>query len=132
MGSLPEQLESNHKMLEQLQLELTKNENHLMAVKDKILQLKTQKKEYLEKGDSANLPLDIPGDIIPENENIAELKAQYKALKVKYTDKHPDMIKLKKMIENLENEEPAEEAEPMNLAEDLPTDNILHAQNYLC
>lgn len=124
MGSLPEQLDSNHRMLAQLTLELNEDENRLMALQENILRLESQRKEYLESKSNADIPISIPVGEENEDEDIAMLRSQYSALKARYTDKHPDMLKLKKAIENLENRKSTGEAKTEQFGDDLSLDNI--------
>ena len=118
MGTLPEQLGSNLKILEQLQSELRDKEDRLVALQENLIRLETTKKEFLD----GNLNVKIQEN--PESEDnkkqdLETLKSNYQTLRTRYTDKHPDVIKLGKIIQLLEGNLP-EEA----LKED-PKDEIL-------
>ena len=113
MGSLPEQLESNLKILERLHSELNDKENRIMTIQEGLLRLETHRKEYL----NGNLDVqnnDIKIEKENEEENIIALKNQYKALKSKYTDKHPDVVKIRKMIETFGDNNIVEKTETTN------------------
>ncbi len=105
MGSLPEQRETNIKILEQLQLQAQRNEESLRALEDRKLLILKQMAEI------ENPPLAAPekgggparqratGSVEVQ---VEELKKQLADLQSRYTDRHPDIVLTKKRIADLE------------------------------
>jgi polysaccharide chain length determinant protein (PEP-CTERM system associated) len=97
MGELPEQLESNLRILDGLQKQLSEREERLRDEKNRLalleIEIKAQKETLAgatiisEKGETMTLP---------------ELKNQLYTLQSSYTDRHPDVIRLKAKIADME------------------------------
>jgi uncharacterized protein involved in exopolysaccharide biosynthesis len=97
MGELPEQLDTNLRMLDSLQVQLSQNEKRLRDEKNRLAMLEIEiqaTKESLaggaivsERGEELTLP---------------DLKNRLFTLKASYTDNHPDVIRLKAMIADME------------------------------
>lgn len=97
MGELPEQLESNLRILDTLQKQLSEREERLRDEKNRLalveIEIKTQKETLAgaaiisEKGEAMTLP---------------QLKNQLYTLQSSYTDQHPDVIRLKAKIADME------------------------------
>ncbi|MFB3926457.1 MAG: XrtA system polysaccharide chain length determinant [Syntrophales bacterium] len=94
MGELPEQREANLKILEQLQLLYQRIGESLRAAQDRklILQKQIQEMEF-----SAYSTSDSSGS------QIDELRNQLGEWAAKYTERHPDVIMLKKKISDMES-----------------------------
>ena len=84
MGELPEQLETNLRMLDRLQEQIIEKQQSLRNAKNVLIAFEKQ----------------INDGEYPTNVN--KLKEQLSALKTKYTDKHPDVISINRMIAELE------------------------------
>jgi polysaccharide chain length determinant protein (PEP-CTERM system associated) len=110
MGELPEQLDSNFRVLEtfRIQLEARKerlmNErNRLVVVDNEIEQLRISMEQGRRKAPPA-----VAGS--PETVgagSIEQLREEFKRLKSLYTDQHPTLIRMKKVIEDQERDTPA-------------------------
>jgi polysaccharide chain length determinant protein (PEP-CTERM system associated) len=97
MGELPEQLDSNLRILDSLQEQLSAREERLRDEKNRLAMLEIEinaTRESLaggaivsERGEELTLP---------------ELKNRLYTLKANYTDQHPDVIRLKAMIADME------------------------------
>jgi polysaccharide chain length determinant protein (PEP-CTERM system associated) len=97
MGELPEQLESNLRILDTLQKQLSEREERLRDEKNRLtmleIDIKTQKDSLAggtiisERGEAMTLP---------------QLKNQLYTLQSSYTDQHPDVIRLKAKIADME------------------------------
>ncbi|MGD9212774.1 MAG: GNVR domain-containing protein [Desulfobacteraceae bacterium] len=85
MGELPDQLESNLRLLDRLQEQLGDRQQNLSEVK---IQLAS-----LQRMDNSD-----PVEEIPEPSELEQLYDQLNALKARYTEQHPDIIKLKERI----------------------------------
>ncbi len=108
-GELPNQLQSNLSILNQLNDELNNKQNLLQDSKTKASELEKQMSESQEENDEFSLfddssLLDFESG---ESSKIASLRETLAALRTRYKDQHPDVVRVKKMIENLESEEAA-------------------------
>jgi polysaccharide chain length determinant protein (PEP-CTERM system associated) len=101
MGELPEQLGVNLRTLDQLRVQLDKTKDSLRSTKDSLIILESQMKA------NQNIiiePLDstVAGEESSEVMSITLLKQQLESLQASYTDRHPDVIRLKNKIADLE------------------------------
>jgi len=101
MGELPEQLGINLRTLDQLRVQLDKTKDSLRSTKDGLIILESQMKAnqniIIEPSDS-----NVVGEESGEVMSITLLKQQLEALQASYTDRHPDVIRLKNKIADLE------------------------------
>lgn len=104
MGELPEQLESNLAILQRLQEQLNSKQDSLRETKVALSLLDQQTAE----GRTVLLPQDGYGassrnriDPLDSNDP-AELRKYLADLQMRYTDRHPDVIRLKKRIAEME------------------------------
>ncbi len=138
MGELPEQLPSNEKVLDRLQLRMADRNLALRDAKNRLLELEKEERTKLsllesqigamEQKNMSALPgisltakSDIPNQAaVPKESEKAvafnKLKEQYESALLRYTSRHPDVIKLKKMMGDLEAEL-AKESEAKKAAE---------------
>jgi polysaccharide chain length determinant protein (PEP-CTERM system associated) len=96
MGTLPEQLETNLRILDRLQEELTERQEALREARARLSTLQNQP-PVLD-------PSAVANGTIPQD--IDQLKAQLVQLQMRYTEKHPDIIKLKQRIRQMEENPP--------------------------
>jgi polysaccharide chain length determinant protein (PEP-CTERM system associated) len=100
MGELPEQLVNNLRTLDNLQLQLEKTKDSLRGANDKLIilnsQIKTNQNILIKPSDS-NVVRDESDEVL----SLTILKEQLSALQASYTEKHPDVIRLKKKIDDL-------------------------------
>jgi len=98
MGELPEQLQTNLSILTGLQEQLFAREESIRNARSRLLALENQS--------SSDRNLRVPlggGQPVPENlANLEQIKDQLANMKTRYTEQHPDVIRLKKTIANLE------------------------------
>jgi polysaccharide chain length determinant protein (PEP-CTERM system associated) len=105
MGSLPEQRDTNIKMLEQLQVQAQRNDESLRVLEDRKLFLRKQMAD-LENPPAAGVGAD--GTVRPQKGVLSyearreELKKQLADLESRYTGKHPDIVRTKKRLADLE------------------------------
>ena len=99
MGELPEQLETNLRILERLQEDLTDRQQSLRAAQARLAELNNQ---ALNREPSVVV---IGGDQTQRegSASLEELYAQLESLKARYTEKHPDIQRIKKQIADLES-----------------------------
>jgi len=98
MGELPEQLETNLNILDRLQVQIGEREESLRNDSGRLASIENQLQ--LERKTNLN---EVSG--MPESEYILNLrrhKEQLADLKSRYTLRHPDVIRLKKTITDLE------------------------------
>ena len=98
MGELPEQLETNLRSLDRLQEQLTAQQESLRDARSRLASLQNQASAGLLTGQGAG----DAGVREPDPLDPAALRAELARLQSRYTDKHPDIIKLKKQIKDLE------------------------------
>ena len=97
MGGLPEQLDSNLRILDRLQEQLVERRQNLTDAKGRLV--------AMENAISQGQNLQPAGETGTDDTlNLDQLKAQLIQLKTRYTDQHPDIIRLKKKIADLEKE----------------------------
>jgi polysaccharide chain length determinant protein (PEP-CTERM system associated) len=101
MGGLPDQLTANIAMLQRLQSQMDQlSKNQADAENRKILLQQTA--DETRKGRQALAPTTAQG---PETRDLASLRNELAAIEAKYTPSHPDVVRLKKMIETMEASE---------------------------
>ena len=102
MGGLPDQLTANIAMLQRLQSQMDQLSKNLADAENRKI-LVQQTVEESRKGRQALVPSSTQG---PETRDLTSLRNELAALEAKYTGSHPDVVRLKKMIETLEASEP--------------------------
>jgi len=110
LGVLPEQLEANLRTLDRLQLQLQSNGEALKAAEEtrRMLQQQLSQMQTM-----PMITVDEPTsgeELVPESSSLSKLKAKLKELRLRYTEKHPEVVRLKRLIAQMENEEKSNEA----------------------
>ena len=104
MGTLPEQLGSNLNMLTRVQEQLKEKESSLLDAQNKLAMMMDQIKQgALLFGQGVTVTSD--GRIVSDFEkpiSLEQAKAMLSYLETRYTPKHPDIIRIKKIISDLE------------------------------
>jgi polysaccharide chain length determinant protein (PEP-CTERM system associated) len=123
-GFLPEQMQNNYRILSQLQQHLDSINTALQKSEDRKVLLKTQ---------LSRLGALRAGDTDQELYNLDELRQKLERLKLRYSYRHPDVVRLKALIARLDKEEqitPSDiDSEAPNLTTDLTEDhNIMHVR----
>jgi polysaccharide chain length determinant protein (PEP-CTERM system associated) len=98
MGELPDQLETNLRMLDRLQMQLNDKQESLRDEKSRLSAIEGQieaNRQFL-KGSGSGVSEE------GESVSLEQLRAQLAALRSSYTDSHPDVIRLRDKIANLE------------------------------
>lgn len=106
MGQLPQQIEANLRILEQLQQLLRTVNEKIRAAEDRSMVFQVQM-EQMKKLDLQNYPLSNPEDLNnqrPPEEQLYLLKRELAIAQTKLKETHPDMIDLKKKIAALESQ----------------------------
>lgn len=101
MGGLPEQLDTNLRILERLQTQLDQVNNNLRDAEGRRIILQTQIADQQRSGAGTIVPSG-PGEQRPRDR--MSLKNELASLESRYTLNHPDVIRLKNMIARLEAE----------------------------
>ena len=109
LGVLPEQLEANLRTLDRLQLQLQSNGEALKAAEEtrRMLQQQLSQMQTM-----PMITVDEPTsgeEIVSESSSLSELKAKLKKLRLRYTEKHPEVVRLERLIAQMENEEKSNE-----------------------
>ncbi|MFC1823068.1 GumC family protein [Thermodesulfobacteriota bacterium] len=120
MGALPDQLQTNLNILDRLQMQIEQlnnslrdAENRKLIIQKQISDAETMRKQMAEgMGESAIVEFEesSPGEEGGYEES-AKLKKQLALLKSRYKDSHPDIIRLKKLLQKMKKEEEAQETE---------------------
>jgi len=98
MGELPDQLETNLRILDRLQMQLNEKQANLRDEKNRLSAVEAQieaNRKFLTESRAA---LTEEGASV----SLEQLRAQLAALRASYTDSHPDVIRLQDKIANLE------------------------------
>jgi polysaccharide chain length determinant protein (PEP-CTERM system associated) len=101
MGELPEQLEANQKAIDRLRDQLNETRKGINDAKNRLILIENRIDASRK---LQSMPLGTrPGPAKPLN--LQQLKAQLDELSSKYTAQHPDVIRLKQRIKELEAKE---------------------------
>lgn len=106
MGELPEQLESNLRILDRLQDQLAAQQQELSQARIQLASLQNRSQN----------PTPINSDTNSPNYNrqpstLSDLYNQLNDMKARYTERHPDIIRLKERIAEIEAERKADDKE---------------------
>jgi polysaccharide chain length determinant protein (PEP-CTERM system associated) len=108
MGELPEQREANLRILEQLQLQYQRVSDSLRAAQDRKLFFQKQLSDLelaMASEDRTRGTSSLTGRTRSSQETqLEQLRNQLSDLQIKYTEKHPDILIVKKKIAELEVE----------------------------
>ncbi|MCF8063246.1 MAG: hypothetical protein K9M82_12065 [Deltaproteobacteria bacterium] len=122
MGAMPDQLGTNLSMLERMQRQVEQLNDSLQDAENRKLMIQEQMAQQKRMADQmaqfttaesllASDDAMLSGDASePVSEDLAVLRDQLERLKIRYTEFHPDVRRIKSMIEKLEARE-AEQAE---------------------
>ena len=99
MGGLPEQLQTNLSILERLEGQIEQLNSSLRDAENRKILLQNQIAERGKAASEATLPPTAEGR---EARDLQSLRNELAALEAKYTDRHPDVIRLRETIANLE------------------------------
>lgn len=102
VGELPEQLTSNLQILSGLQAQLQNEEDALNAAKQQHVYLQSLADQYRALQGSAKGPDGTTLGLPALDQELDQLKAQLADLSSRYTDRHPDVRKLKEQIAKTE------------------------------
>jgi polysaccharide chain length determinant protein (PEP-CTERM system associated) len=116
MGGLPEQLDTNLRILERIQEQITTNQENLREAENRKLLIQQQISEAAQIRKSRTiLPAEAGGET---EQSLDQLKAQLAALEERYTERHPDVIRLKGKISDLESKEKGASKKGQKVSED--------------
>lgn len=105
MGGLPEQLDANLRTLDRLQNQLIARQESLRDARNRLAAVENliAEKNQLEKTAAKGAVSAATGDGTPDEEqSLDRLKERLAGLQTRYTDKHPDIVRLKSIIAQLE------------------------------
>ena len=102
VGELPAQLETNLQILNGLQAQLQSESDALNSAKQQHTYLQTLVDQYRTFRDSARNGEGAPVGLPALDEELSRLKGQLADLNSRYTDRHPDVRKLKEQIAKTE------------------------------
>ncbi len=106
MGGLPEQLDANLRTLDRLQNQLIARQESLRDARNRLAAVENliAEKRQLEKRTAGAAVAASAGDAgaPDEAQTLDQLKERLAGLRTRYTDKHPDIVRLKNIIARLE------------------------------
>ena len=98
MGGLPAQLQTNLRILDRLQELLSEQRSSLSVAKNRLIEFENRIQSGLQ-----NFPLTSGADQTEYLSDIDQMKERLASLKAKYTDRHPDVIRLNKIINEFDS-----------------------------
>ena len=98
MGGLPEQLETNLRILDRLQELLSEQRSSLSVAKNRLVEFENRIQPEIQ-----SFPLTSGANQTEYLSNIDQMKEMLASLKAKYTDRHPDVIRLNKIINEFDS-----------------------------
>ncbi len=110
MGELPEQLDSNLKMLETFRIQLEERKERMRNERNRLVASDNEIEQLRVGMERSRKDVTAAGSRDPEIQAISkldELREELKTLQSMYTDQHPNVIRLKSRIERMEKEPPA-------------------------
>lgn len=99
MGGLPEQLNSNLSILSNLNERLTSIQTEIIDARSRLSSLRNT--DFEPPASSMNRSVETRDT---ETQSLDQMKEQLEVFKNRYTDNHPDVIRLKKRISNFEDQ----------------------------
>ena len=132
MGELPEQLETNLRILDRLQEQLIEKHKSLRNTKNMLIAFKRQMSELHNMQN--DLSMFSTDDLVEfeagDSTRLDQLADQLSILKTRYTDKHPDVMRIKRMIAEFEeaSEEESEEESDQEISE--VSEEVAFGDNY--
>ena len=111
MGGLPEQLGTNLSILESLQTQKTELQKNIQGIQQNIYALKNTPNQFDNLNSELSMNFDFEGEVGSEGSyELTQLKENLEQLELRYKEKHPDVVKLKKRISELEEKAENESA----------------------
>jgi polysaccharide chain length determinant protein (PEP-CTERM system associated) len=95
MGGLPEQLDTNLRILGRIQQQIARNQDNMREAEDKRILLQEKILGFAERQVSQ----------VEKDKVLDQLKTQLASLEERYTQMHPDVIRLKRRISDLESKQ---------------------------
>ena len=117
MGGLPEQLETNLRILERNQEQIVTNQENLREAENRKLLIQQQISEAAEMRRSSTIIPVTPGREAEQPMSLDQLKTQLASLEARYTQRHPDVVHLKEKITDLESKKKADSEEVREVPE---------------
>lgn len=120
MGELPEQLETNLRILDRLQENLNDQQQNVRDGRARLAELNSQMS-------ARHQPMVVIGGeqrAGDGNASLEELRAQLETLRSRYTEKHPDILRLTKLIAELEAKQSSAAADDNSRQGDVETANL--------
>ena len=113
MGGLPEQLQTNLRSLDQLQMQVREKQSSLNSAKTRLISLNNQLSETQAIQQSLTVPSSAGSSEIEPDPyvRLQMMKRELEDLSSRYTPRHPDIVRLKQMIKDLEQKIEAGTAE---------------------
>ncbi len=111
MGELPEQLQSNLQLLASLETQLNNRQERLRDERNRLMIAQSEVEQIRRETQGTRTLLGSAAAGQPQTSGpmtLAQLKEQLASLQGAYTDRHPDVIRLKSMIAEMDAREPSQ------------------------
>jgi len=105
MGELPEQLDTNLRAIDRIEEKISGKQEALRNLRNSLVMLDNRQQAFQNTDGSEQM--DSLGD--EGSVSLSQLNQRLNRLKLKYTDRHPDVVQLKAMIAKIEDKEKAKE-----------------------
>ncbi|MBN1847937.1 MAG: protein GumC [Deltaproteobacteria bacterium] len=122
MGGLPEQLDTNLRILERLQTQQDQNKDNLREAENRRNEIQRQIAETRSASSGA---VSRPEVQRAEADELNSMRNELAALQARYTENHPDVIRLKETIERLEKKRIEVVPQPTDLPQAPLVDNTV-------
>jgi polysaccharide chain length determinant protein (PEP-CTERM system associated) len=126
MGELPEQLDTNLRILDRLQEQIKNKEDTITSIRNNLVMLNNQHNDFENIAIDNSIFTNSPDELVDmdedNSENLSLLIEQLKQLKFRYTDRHPDIVRIKKLIAKIESKK---EQEAEKISEELESESDL-------
>jgi len=117
MGGLPEQLETNLRILERNQEQIVTNQENLREAENRKLLIQQQISEAAKIRRARAVTAEAEGEVAQPT-SLDQLKTQLASLEARYTQRHPDIIRLKERISDLGSKQKSDLDEGQEVPED--------------
>ncbi len=115
MGELPEQIDTNLRILDRLKEQIQNKQATIMSIRSNLVILHYQQPAFESKAIDNSIFTNSPDEWVDihkdDPDNLSLLKEQLKQRKFRYTDRHPDVVRIKKVIAKIESKK-EQESEP--------------------
>ncbi|MGE0823696.1 MAG: GNVR domain-containing protein [Candidatus Binatia bacterium] len=108
MGELPEQRDANLRMIDALQKQMVLLSENIARAQERRNMAVQMAEMDAALAEVESLKIETTGNTAPADQQLAMLRGELARLKIRFSDKHPDVIRIKQLIATLEEQEAAQ------------------------